>query len=107
MVRNLAVLLIIGLTVYCLFDVLRSTDDERLGLHKAIWALLIVVVPLVGAGSWLAVRWSRRAAAGGPDQAPHRRRSTGPDDDPDFLSKLDEERRRSDSDSEDETPPAS
>lgn len=104
--RNLAVLLVIGLTVYCVFDVIRSTTAERLGVHPAFWVLLILVVPLLGSLVWLAVRWSRRTAAG-PDQAP-RRRATGPDDDPDFLSRLDEDRRRADpGTSDDATPPPS
>jgi Phospholipase_D-nuclease N-terminal len=104
-VRNLAVLLIIGLTVYCVFDVVRSTADERLGVNRALWALLILFVPLVGALVWLAVRWSRRTAAG-PDTASGRRPATGPDDDPDFLSRLDEERRRTDPGTSDGPPPA-
>ena len=64
--RNLAVLLIIGLIVYCVIDVIRSTTDERLGVHPILWVALILVVPLLGALAWLAVRWSRRTA-GGPD----------------------------------------
>ncbi|WP_315095814.1 PLDc N-terminal domain-containing protein [uncultured Cellulomonas sp.] len=94
--RNLAVLLIIGLTVYCIIDVVRSTNDERLGVHPALWVLLILVVPLLGSAAWLAVRWSRRTAAGGPGPSQRPRRATGPDDDPDFLSGLDEDRRRTD-----------
>ena len=103
--RNLAVLLIIGLTVYCVIDVVRSTNDERLGVHPALWVLLILFVPLLGAGAWLAVRWSRRTATGGPGPSQRPRRATGPDDDPDFLSRLDEDRRRTDPDSPDDTKP--
>ncbi|GEK22058.1 PLD nuclease N-terminal domain-containing protein [Cellulomonas xylanilytica] len=103
--RNLAVLLIIGLTVYCVIDVIRSTTHERLGVHPALWVLLIVFVPLLGPLAWLAVRWSRRTAAG-PDSPSAPRRATGPDDDPDFLSRLDDDRRRADPGASDDAPPA-
>ncbi len=100
MVRNLAVLAIIGLTIYCVIDVVRSTDDERFGVHPAFWVLLILFVPLLGPLAWLAVRWSRRTAAAGrpdgPTGAAPRRRPTAPDDDPEFLWRLDEDRRRTD-----------
>ena len=102
--RNLAVLLIIGLIVYCVIDVIRSTDDERLGVHPIFWVALILVVPLVGALVWLAVRWSRRTA-GGPGPSTRNRRTTGPDDDPDFLSRLDDDRRRADPGTSDDAPP--
>ena len=102
--RNLAVLVIIGLIVYCVIDVIRSTDDERLGVHPIFWVALILVVPLVGALVWLAVRWSRRTA-GGPDQSTRYRRTTGPVDDPDFLSRLDDDRKRTDPGTTDDAPP--
>ena len=103
--RNLAVLLIIGLSVYCVFDVIRSTTNERLGVHPVFWIALILVVPLIGSLAWLAVRWSRKTA-GGPDESTRLRRTTGPDDDPDFLSRLDEDRRRADPGPSDAPPPA-
>ena len=110
--RNLAVLLLIGLTVYCVFDIVRSSHDERLGVHPALWVLLVLLVPLVGVVVWLAVRWSRRTAyagqAGGTTGGvPRRQRTAGPDDDPDFLRGLDEDRRRADGGSTSDGPPAS
>lgn len=104
--RNLAVLLVLGLTVYCVIDVVRSTADERLGVHRALWVLLILVVPLLGPLAWLAVRWSR-GSAGGADPSSRYRPATGPDDDPDFLSRLDDERRRTDPGTSDDAPPGS
>lgn len=104
--RNLAVLLIIGLTVYCVFDVVRSTAEERLGVHPAFWVLLILFVPLLGALGWLAVRWSRRTAAAGQPGTPRQsRRPTAPDDDPEFLWRLDEDRRRTDPGASGDAPP--
>ena len=99
-------LLLIGLTVYCVIDIVRSTPAERLGVHPALWVAFVLLVPLLGVLAWLAVRWSRRAATAGPTGDPRARgRSTGPDDDPDFLRGLDEDRRRTDPGTSGETPP--
>ena len=97
--RNLVVLAIIGLAIYCLFDILRSTRDERLGVHPLLWILVVLFVPLFGPLAWLAVRWSRRTtyadlAGTQPTSRPERLRSSAPDDDPEFLRRLDEQRRR-------------
>jgi hypothetical protein len=99
--RNLVVLALIGLAIYCFFDVLRSTRDERLGIHPVLWIAFVLFVPLLGALVWLGVRWSRRTAYAElsdapPARRPERLRSSAPDDDPDFLRHLDEERRRND-----------
>jgi hypothetical protein len=102
--RYLPVLLAIALVVYCVVDIAGSTQDERLGLPRGIWVLL-VLVPFVGALAWLVVSRSRRAAVaqagtgvarGGRDAAPRRRHQgpVAPDDDPEFLRRLDQERRR-------------
>jgi len=104
--RNFLVLILIGVAVYCLFDILRSTRDERLGVHPILWMLLVVLLPLVGSLVWLGIRWSRRTAYATlsdapPTTRPARLRSSAPDDDPDFLRRLDEDRRRGDG-----TPPS-
>lgn len=83
MLRNLAVLLAIGLVVYAAFDAARSTDEERHGVPAALWVVLILVFPVVGAVIWLLT--SRAVAS-----TPGRRGPTAPDDDPDFLRSLDD-----------------
>lgn len=105
MLRNLLFLATLGLIVYAVADVVRSTDKERLNLHPAIWVVLIVLFPLVGSVAWLAVSRSQRNAAssGTGRSAANRRAPVAPDDDPEFLSRLDEERRRRDAG--DGTPP--
>ncbi|MCG2800388.1 MAG: PLD nuclease N-terminal domain-containing protein [Cellulomonas sp.] len=93
MFRNLGVLLAIGLVVYALIDAVRSTDDERGGVPAALWAVIIVLFPVVGAVVWLAV--SRGRQSGGRSvHSSTRSGPTAPDDDPEFLHGLDEERRR-------------
>src|SRR4051794_21844370 len=99
--RNLVVLVLLGLAIYCMFDVVRSTRDERLGIHPLLWIVFVLFVPLLGALVWLGVRWSRRTAYGElsdapPTKRPGRLRPAAPDDAPDFLRRLDEERRRND-----------
>lgn len=99
--RNLVALALIGLAIYCLFDILRSNRDERVGVHPLLWIVLVLFVPLLGSLVWLGVRWSRRTAYAEISDAPpakrtERLRSPAPDDDPDFLRRLDEERRRND-----------
>ena len=70
----------VGLTIYALFDVVSSPRRVVPVLPKWLW-LLAVLVPVVGPAAWLVV--SRRARSPLPEH-----RVTGPDDDPDFLSRL-------------------
>jgi len=92
--RYLGTLLLIGLVVYCVIDIVRSESPQRLGVPRALWILLVVLIPLLGSVVWLAVSWTHRAALG--PQRPGRvsRGPSAPDDDPEFLWRLDEERRR-------------
>jgi hypothetical protein len=112
--RNVGVLIVVGLLIYCLIDIARSDDDERLGAPRVLWALLVLLVPLFGSIAWLAISRLRRPAADGgtasrgPAGRPVVRRRQGPvapDDDPDFLRKLDQERRRRENGSSDEESP--
>lgn len=92
--RYLGTLLVIGLVVYCVIDIVRSQPSERLGVPRALWVLLVVLLPVLGSIVWIAVSWTHRSTHG---TAAGRRVSRGPsapDDDPEFLWKLDEERRR-------------
>ncbi|MBO0899564.1 PLDc N-terminal domain-containing protein [Cellulomonas sp. zg-ZUI222] len=89
MLRYLPIVIVVALSVYCVFDVLGSDERRRRGLSRHLW-LLVVLVPLVGAVAWL-------LAGRGSSQGGVARRGTGPvapDDDPEFLFRLDQERRR-------------
>jgi hypothetical protein len=88
MVRVLPFVVELVLVVYCLID-LWQADVERVRLlPKLGWALLIIVLPLLGGVAWLLL--------GRPDSTGSSGRSTrrgpqpprGPDDDPDFLRGL-------------------
>lgn len=101
----LLVLLAVGLAVYALVDLASSDEDERGGIPKWLWVVLIVLLPFVGAIAWILVKRSQRSAprygAGGRPGSgrpgPARRRRSGPvapDDDPEFLWRLEQEQRR-------------
>lgn len=107
-------LLSLAFTLYCLLDVV-LTDGERVrNLPKATWVVIVLVLPVVGGIVWLLGGRPAGGTArpGGPDRRPpgrdhpagsSRRAPKGPDDDPDFLRRLDEELRREDPDDEDQT----
>src|SRR5690606_6647587 len=107
MPRVLLTLAVVGLAVYALVDVWGSEEDGRGGLPRWLWVLLIVLLPLLGAIAWIVVRVSaRRSGTGGPGLGGSRptpprpggpRRPSGPvapDDDPEFLWRLEQEKRR-------------
>jgi len=111
MARVLLILVVVGLMVYALVDVWGSEEDERGGLPRWLWVLLIVLLPLLGPISWIVVRVSARRSGAGPSSGPApgsggsrptpRRpgptRPSGPaapDDDPEFLWRLEQEKRK-------------
>lgn len=103
MSRVLLTLLAVGLAVYALSDCATSDENDRSGIPKGLWIVMIIFLPFVGPLAWIVVSRTQRshhATAGGPP-APGRpgtrRRPAGPiapDDDPDFLWKLEQQRRR-------------
>jgi hypothetical protein len=116
--RNiLLILVVVGLMAYALADVWGSDEDERGGLPRWLWVLLIVLLPLLGAISWIVVRLAARRSGAGPSAPnsgpgggggnrptpsprsprPGPRRPAGPvapDDDPEFLWRLEQEKRK-------------
>jgi len=80
----------VAIVIFAFIDCLLTRGDQVRGLPKPVWAVLIIVVPLVGALAWLGIgripqkRPLNGSAAGAKGtQAPR-----GPDDDPDFLRRL-------------------
>src|SRR5699024_8604050 len=77
----------IALTVYTVIDCVRAERWERRGLPLWLWILVIVVLPVLGALTWLISRWTTPQP--GPGGRPATRPGpTAPDDDPDFLAGL-------------------
>ncbi|ACZ29487.1 hypothetical protein Xcel_0448 [Xylanimonas cellulosilytica DSM 15894] len=106
MPRVILTLAIIGLAVYALADLAGARKEETGGLPKWLWAVLIVAVPLIGATAWIIfrrasgpVRPAQRGYGayrpdGTPGKGPQRDGPLAPDDDPEFLWRLEQERRR-------------
>jgi hypothetical protein len=92
MLRGLIAVLSIALTVFALADCVQTEDDKVRGVPKWAWIVLIVLLPWVGPLTWLFVGKERSGGLGGGK--PHRRGPLAPDEDPDFLRKLDEDIRR-------------
>jgi len=89
MVRVLVWLLVLGLTVYTAVDCVQTEERRVRTLPRALWMLVILVLPVVGPVAWLIAGRPDQPGApriGGPGhrQGPPR----GPDDDPDFLRRL-------------------
>lgn len=102
MPRVLAVVASIALTVFALADCVQTKDDQVRGIPKWAWILLIVFVPWVGPITWIVAGrdrgWNSFGGAdrsgGGRSRGPHRDRPLAPDEDPEFLRRLDEQIRR-------------
>ena len=88
LVRVVLVLVVVGVTVYALVDCSRSDAQDVRLLPKPLWFLAVLLLPLVGGLLWL--------VAGRPLDGPKApaARPVAPDDDPEFLRRLDLERRR-------------
>jgi len=105
--------------LYCLLDVVLSEQSLVRNLPKLVWVFIVLIVPLAGGIAWLVAgrpehataapgstrsRGSGRDSAGRAGRGGRRKRPPmGPDDDPDFLRRLDEQLRdpRSEDDPED------
>ncbi|WP_328770927.1 PLD nuclease N-terminal domain-containing protein [Streptomyces sp. NBC_00286] len=89
MLRVLMVLVPLGLSIYAFIDCI-STDEKQIRyIPKPLWAMLVLLFPLVGSISWLLVgkeRTPRRPAGGA-----RRDGWVAPDDNPEFLKSLKDE----------------
>lgn len=89
MVRYVPVIFILVLFIYGLIDCLRSDPGEVRSIPKTAWLLIIIVLPLVGVLLWLFFGRPRYL----PEPTGRTRAPLAPDDDPDFLRKLELSRR--------------
>jgi len=103
MLRVLLPLLAVGLAVYALVDLASSDEEERGGIPKGLWVVLIVLLPFLGPIAWIIVKRAQRGSGGRygstgrPSPGPGRRRRdvpVAPDDDPEFLWRLEQQQRR-------------
>lgn len=96
MLRALIYLLPLALTIYAFIDCLNTPEDEAKHLPKIAWVFIILLFWIVGPIVWLAAGKPRHAPAGGrtPSEWHRGRRTTwvAPDDNPDFLKSLKDEK---------------
>lgn len=74
---------VLGFMIYAIADLVLIDENRVRALPKWGWAVLIVLLPLIGAVLWLLLGRER----GRRDQQT-RRAPSAPDDDADFLAKL-------------------
>jgi hypothetical protein len=87
LLRVVLVLVVIGVMIYALVDCWRSDPQDVRLLPRSVW-FLVVLVPLVGGVLWLVAGQPRE------EGTRPRPRPVAPDDDPEFLRRLDLERRK-------------
>ena len=98
MVRILFFVAMIALTIYAAADWHHTPEDEMPGkLPKAIWLLIILftaTIAAIGPIVWLALRWVSRAEKKQTRAPKAPQRPTAPDDDPEFLFRLERDIQR-------------
>jgi hypothetical protein len=106
MARIYALLFFAGLimAIIALISCLSAEDGEVRGLPRIVWVLIILFFPLLGSiAYYFAGRPVRAATSGqswrpgtGSPKATRPKRVLAPDDDPDFLRKLDQQSKQED-----------
>ncbi|CAM5353052.1 PLD nuclease N-terminal domain-containing protein [Streptomyces fumanus] len=89
MLRVLMFLVPLALSVYAFIDCISTKDDDVRHMPKPLWAILVLLFPLVGSLSWI-IAGKKRATA----PSFERRQWVAPDDNPEFLKSLDEDKKR-------------
>lgn len=105
MLRVLLFVLPLIVSIYAVVDCIQTDESDVRGLPKPFWVLIILFFPLAGAAAWFLAgrpRSGRPARSpGSPGFGPHPaaqppspKRPLAPDDDPEFLNRLREQRLR-------------
>jgi Phospholipase_D-nuclease N-terminal len=92
-IRALPWLLSLVLMIWCLIDCIQTPARDVRYLPKVGWIVVILLFSIIGSVAWLLAGRPRRASSGGASSRPSPR-PQAPDDDPDFLRRLDWERWR-------------
>jgi hypothetical protein len=90
---------VLALYIYAMIDLLRAPSAEVRLLPKWLWAIVILLLFLIGPLMWLILGRPRAQypPSGGEGGGPGGRRGPGPrgpvapDDDPEFLRRIDEQ----------------
>lgn len=92
MLRVLMFLVPLALSVYAFIDCISTKDSDIRHMPKPLWAILVLVFPLAGSISWLIAGKKRHPAGTSSGLGGGRRQWVAPDDNPDFLKSLGNEK---------------
>ncbi|MFF9070343.1 PLD nuclease N-terminal domain-containing protein [Streptomyces sp. NPDC014891] len=88
MLRALLFILPLALMIYAFIDCLNTPEEEVKHLPKPVWAIVVLLFSVVGAIGWIVA---------GKERRPRTRGGAGgwvaPDDNPEFLKSLRDEKR--------------
>ncbi|MFF7450667.1 MULTISPECIES: PLDc N-terminal domain-containing protein [unclassified Streptomyces] len=97
MLRVLMFLVPLALSVYAFIDCISTKEEDVRHMPKPLWAILVLLFPLVGSISWMIAGKKRSPAAEGWSGVRDRGARGGgwvaPDDNPEFLKSLGEEKK--------------
>lgn len=98
MLRIALVVAMLAVTIYAAADWHRTPEDEMPGkIAKPIWLMIILftaTIAAIGPLAWLVLRWVSRAEKARRKQAEAPKRPSAPDDDPEFLFRLERDIQR-------------
>ena len=98
MARVIFFVVMLALTIYAAADWHRTPEDEMPGkLPKPIWLLIILftaTIAAIGPIVWLVLRWVSRAEKTQQSRPTKPSRPIAPDDDPEFLFRLERDIQR-------------
>ncbi|MEV0170969.1 PLD nuclease N-terminal domain-containing protein [Streptomyces sp. NPDC050803] len=96
MLRVLLFLVPLALSIYAFIDCISTKDEDIRHIPKPLWAILVLLFPLVGSISWLIAGKKRSPAAEGWSGVRTNRgqRWVAPDDNPEFLKSLDDDDKK-------------
>ncbi|MEU9857391.1 PLD nuclease N-terminal domain-containing protein [Streptomyces sp. NPDC047974] len=93
MLRALMFILPLALTIYAFIDCLNTPEDEVKHLPKVVWVIIILLFWIVGPIVWIFAGKARRTTAGGARGGRGGRGGwVAPDDNPEFLKSLSDEK---------------
>ena len=105
---GLVALALLVLWVYCIFDVIATSEGLARNLPKILWLFIVIFVPTIGSIAWLLLGRPENAGLAPGDSSyrpeprggsverssPRKLGVIAPDDDPSFLAGLDERTKR-------------
>ncbi|MEU5272859.1 PLD nuclease N-terminal domain-containing protein [Streptomyces hygroscopicus] len=107
MLRVLMILVPLALSIYAFIDCITTDEQDVRYIPKPVWAILVLLFPVVGSVSWL-IAGRQRAVPGNGGWGGSRGAAGGgwvaPDDNPEFLKSLNDKGRKDDGDGTADTP---